>query len=141
MSQKKEKLWFEISEDELASRMVRHQIMYNEPIKKASAMVFYALEKVLALLGVNPDWDIPTQQEALGIHLIPMHPTGMTVATSTNGELDSDPFAWISGAEIKHTGDIYCCAEIYKGKKEGLLMEFFCNVRVQDIKPLGKESG
>jgi len=129
-----DKKWFEISADELDSRMMRHQIMHDEKISRAAAMVFKALEEVLKLLGIDTEADIVAQQELLGIYVVPMEPEGMTVATSSwNGSqrvIDSDPFAWISGAMIKHTGEIYCCAEVYA---KNLLLEFNCNTKIQEI--------
>lgn len=130
---KKEKRWFEVSVDELESRMLRHQIMHDEKISRAAAMVYRALEEVLVLLGVDRNGDIAEQQELLGIWVIPMHPGGMTVATSKNGVIDDDPFAWVSPAEIKHTGEIYCCAEVYYPKEK--LLEFNCGVKIQEIAP------
>ena len=130
----KEKKWYEISVDELESRMLRHQIMHDEKISRAAAMVYRALEEVLILLGIDREGDIAAQQEALGIWVIPMHPGGLTVATTgKNREINDDPFAWISPAEIKHTGDIYCCAEVYYPKEK--LLEFNCGVKIQEIKP------
>ena len=57
-----EKKWFELSNDELESKILRHQIMHDEPLSKASAMVFHALDKVLEMLGIVLDGDVKAQQ-------------------------------------------------------------------------------
>lgn len=130
-----EKKWWEISIDELESRMVRHQIMHNEPISRANAMVFHAIDKVLETLGVVVDnGHIEEQQELLGIYIIPLDENwpenvrGVTISRPVDGV--QKEYAWVSVADIKKSGDIYCQAQLFD---QNLLWEFYCDVNILKI--------
>lgn len=131
----KEKKWFEVSGDELESRMVRHQIMHNEPISKAVSMVYHALDKVLESLGVVVEnGHVEEQQELLGIYIIPLddrmpeNVRGMVVSRPVDGV--QKEYAWVSAAHVKKSGEIHCKVELYD---KNILWEFNCGVNILNV--------
>jgi len=130
--------WNEVSSDELESRMFRHTVLHDEPLSKAGAMVYSALDKVLERLGIDTNGDVKTQQEYFGIYVTPMGEEwpekvrGMTVSkrVSTGPEPDIMPFAWISEAKIESSGDIYCDVQLFETDE---LLKFHCGVNITKI--------
>jgi len=124
-----EKKWFEISEDELESRMIRHNLTHNEPCTRAGAMVFAMLDKILVRLGVDIENDIQLQQERLGIMIAetndksPSAPDGRRMPNGLFVIRDFKPYAFIRPAEVNHLGEMFCEAELWE-KNE--LLELKC---------------
>jgi hypothetical protein len=132
------KKWHEISDDQLESQMLRHKIMHDEPISKAGAMVYKALDAVLERLGVNLDGDIKAQQEYFGIYVTPMGEEwpqkvrGLTVSRKMSAGADPDimPFAWVSEARIEKSGDIYCDVQLFETNE---LLQYHCGVNILKV--------
>jgi len=126
--------WHEVSADELNSRMTRHQIMHDEPLSQAGAMVYAALDNVLERLGVVLTGDVKAQQEFLGIEVLdmgedwPAKVRGLTVARRK--DKDIMPFAWVSEAKIEKSGDIYCDVQLFETDE---LLKFHCGVNITKI--------
>lgn len=127
--------WFEISTDELESRTLRYEIMHNEKISKANAMVFGALDRVLEQLGVVLTGDIKEQQEFLGIDVVPLNEQwaenvrGMVVSKKGSDGLPV-PYAWVSQAKIESSGDIFCEVHLFD---KNILWEFHCGVNITKV--------
>lgn len=124
-----EKKWFEISDDELESRMIRHNLTHDEPCTRAGAMVFEMLDKVLMQLGIDIDGDIQLQQERLGIMIAevtgesPTAPDGRRLPNGLFVVRDFKPYAFIRQADINHLGEMFCEAEIWDKNQ---LLELKC---------------
>jgi len=106
----KPKTAFQISADELTSRMEKKALLHDEPCQKAVLLLEAALDKVLTKLGVNIEaGDIPLQQEELGIIIVEEAREemaglqGFTVIVRRDGDLV--PFAWIGSARLNHLGE------------------------------------
>lgn len=130
------KKWFEVSEDELQSRMFRHKVLHDEPISRAAAVMYKALDDILETLGVNLEGDIQEQQNELGIWVqepkpgeFPEHLQGYyIVATNADGLY---PHAFIPQATVDSNGDILCNVELYYPHDK--LLVYHCG-NMKDIK-------
>jgi hypothetical protein len=124
-----EKKWYEISEDELESRMIRHNLIHNEPCTRAGAMVFEMLDNILKMLGVDVEGDIQMQQEVLGILIAeinentPPVPCGRKLPHGLVVVQDFKPYAFIKAATVNHLGVMICEAELYR---KNILLELKC---------------
>lgn len=108
MSDRKLKDRFNISADELESRMELQHKHHNEPLQKAVMVLEEAIGKVLAKLGVDitkDDESIKMQQQLLGIEIseLPGYPGIFIHLTSP----EPTPYAWISDAELNNLGEYH----------------------------------
>jgi hypothetical protein len=132
---KEQKKWFEVSLDELESRTIRHEIMHNQPITRANAMVFNALDKVFALLGVDLAGGIKAQQVLLGIDVVPLdeqwpEKVRGLVVSKKGGDGVPVSYAWVSQAKIEKSGDIFCEVHLFE---KNIRWEFHCDVNITKV--------
>lgn len=104
---------FNISADELESRMENQEKHHDEPIRKAVAVLEMALDTVLEKLGVNFELgNIQLQQEALGIiiteEIRPEFASINGFFVSVVKDNDIVPYSWIGDAKLNSMGEVSC---------------------------------
>lgn len=121
---------FDISEDELNSRMEAKAKLRDEPVKRAVGILEAAVDSVLARLGVNIEMgDIPAQQDALGIMMTEHtderapHLNGFFVYITkhtygpSSPESELVPYAWVGSARINSSGECFCDIQWFQEDK------------------------
>lgn len=104
---------FQISADELQSRIAKKEAEHDEPCKKAVQILEAAVDKVLSSLGVNVELVdlIPAQMDQLGIVMTENTEentpklNGFYIYLYRNEELI--PHSWVGAARINHLGECY----------------------------------
>jgi len=119
MSDKVEKAWFEVSEDELCARMLKKVQVKDSPAHKAVEVLEAGIDSVLKTLGVDVTRDdIPDQMNSLGIlmteHTDERAPqlNGFFIYLMRPAQNDMIPYAWVGSAQINSEGK--CCCEIHR---------------------------
>ncbi len=108
---------YQISTDELESRMQKKAKEHDTPCQQAVAILEAALEMVMKKLGVDVEGDIPAQQEALGIVITEETRNemaglqGFFIFVQKDGDLV--PHSWVGAARLNHLGECLCDVQFF----------------------------
>lgn len=121
---------FDISEDELNSRMETKKKLRDDPVHRAVELLEAAVDTVLRRLGVNIEvGDIPAQMDALGIIMTEhtderapqLNGFFIYVTKRVFGPIepmgDLIPYAWVGSARINKGGECFCDIQWFQENK------------------------